>query len=203
MPHVQQCMTTLCKNKFILLSKHCTNKLWLCPALHLPFFTPPRKARGWIESLAQKAQHQLPFFPLTSQAKQPHTKLLPHTGTENLSLYYNLSCSSFSFFFFFLFLKNAEMNEVVRGSFFHAWKGLGFFVFLFFLFCSCCIDHFYISTLSLHNPFFLMILPLGFRSGKYYLGKKKICGGVCVHRLLQKFCSTFYGFVHYKLEFPT
>lgn len=171
----------------------------LYPALHLPFFTPPRKARGWIESLTQKAQHQLPFFPLTSQAKQPHTKLLPHTGTENLSLYYNLSCSSFSFFFFFK-KKNAEMNEVVRGSFFHAWKGLGVFPSFYFFFILLMLYwsflHFYpVTTQSL----FLMILPLGFRSGKYYLGKKNILwgGGVCVHRLDQFFF--FFGFVHYKL----
>lgn len=148
MPHVQQCMTTLCKNKFILLSKHCTNKLWLCVRLCISLSLLLLEKQEVGLSLAQKAQDQLPFFPLTSQAKQPHTKLLPHTGTENLSLYYNFSCSSFSFFL------NAEMNEVVRGSFFHAWKGLFFFLFLFFLFCSCCIDHFYISTLSLHNPFF-------------------------------------------------
>lgn len=123
----------------------------LYPALHLPFFTPPRKARGWIESLTQKAQHQLPFFPLTSQAKQPHTKLLPHTGTENLSLYYNLSCSSFSFFFFF-----KRWNEwSSQRKFLPRLKRTGVFsLFLFFLFCSCCIDHFYISTLSLHSPFF-------------------------------------------------
>lgn len=146
----------------------------LYPALHLPFFTPPRKARGWIESLTQKAQHQLPFFPLTSQAKQPHTKLLPHTGTENLSLYYNLSCSSFSFFFFFL---NAEMNEVVRGSFFHAWKGLGFFPSFYFFYSAHAVLIIFTFLPCHYTVPFLMILPLGFRSGKYYLGKKIFWGG--------------------------